>query len=302
MSPSRPTPLPEAYALDRKAVRQSFDAASGSYDGAAALQTEIRAQLLDRLKLVRLAPTAILDLGAGTGHATKALKRLYPRAQVIALDVALGMLREARRQRSLLHRFHRVCASAFRLPLRDRSVDLVYSNLMLQWCDEPDEVFAEIQRVLKPHGLFTFTSFGPDTLQELRRSWAEVDAHTHVNHFIDMHDLGDALVRARLAEPVMDMERYTLTYPSVMGLLQDLKAIGAHNVTTGRRRGLTGKESLAGMQRAYEASRRDGVLPATYEVVFGQAWRGEDPAQRVGTPGEVRISPASIGHRSPPGT
>jgi malonyl-CoA O-methyltransferase len=297
-----PPPAPEAYALDRKAIRKSFDAASRRYDGAAALQTEIRDQLLERLQLVRLAPAVVLDLGAGTAHASRALKRLYPRAQVIALDVAFGMLREARRQRGLLHRFHRVCADAFRLPLGDGSVDLIYSNLMLQWCDEPDRVFAEVHRVLKPHGLFTFTSFGPDTLQELRRAWAAVDAHTHVNHFIDMHDLGDALVRARLAEPVMDMERYTLTYPEAMGLLRDLKAIGAHNVTSGRPRGLTGKKSLGEMQEAYEAFRRDGVLPATYEVVFGQAWRGEDVGSLTGRPAEVHISPAAIGRRGPPRT
>jgi len=298
MSSSNPPLSHEAYALDRRAVRRSFDLASKTYDRAAALQTEVRDRLLERLDFVRISPAIVLDLGAGTGHASKALRRRYHR--------------KPRSSRWMWRReccgkpaskapccadSTRICASAFRLPLQDASVDLIYSNLMLQWCDEPDAVFAEVRRVLKPHGLFTFTSFGPDTLQELRRAWAAADPYTHVNHFIDMHDLGDALVRARLAEPIMDVERYTLTYPQVRGLLKDLKAIGAHNVTAGRPRGLMGRKTLARMQAAYESLRQEGLLPASYEVVFGQAWRAEDSGIRRSSPAEVHISPSAIGRR-----
>jgi len=177
--------------------------------------------------------------------------------------------------RGLLRRFDVLCADAARLPLRTASVDLVFSNLMLQWCSDPDAVFSECRRVLKPGGLLTYTTFGPDTLLELRRAWSTVDGLTHVNRFIDMHDLGDAMVRAGFAEPVMDVDRCTLTYADAHALMRDLKAIGAHNVNAGRARGLTGKSRLTRMIAAYEAFRRDGRLPATYEIVYGQAWAAE---------------------------
>jgi malonyl-CoA O-methyltransferase len=161
------------------------------------------------------------------------------------------------------------------------------------------QVFRECRRVLKPGGLLTFTTFGPDTLVELRRAWAAADGHTHVNRFIDMHDLGDALVRSGFAEPVMDVERFTLTYAEVRDLMRDLKAIGAHNANAGRPRGLTGRGALARMTEAYEEYRRDGRLPATHEVVYGQAWRpaGDPRGRSVG--GEVVVPISQIGRRRP---
>jgi malonyl-CoA O-methyltransferase len=289
--------LSDPYDIDLARVRRSFGRSARAYDAAAVLQQRVREELLERLDVVRLAPTVVLDLGAGTGHASLALKRRYRSSQVIALDLAEGMLREAGRRQTLLRRFRRVCGEAAALPLRDASVELVFSNLMLQWCQDPDAVFRECRRVLKPGGLLTFTTFGPDTLVELRRAWAAADSRTHVNRFIDMHDLGDALVRSGLAEPVLDVERYTLTYAEVRELMRDLKDIGAHNANAGRPRGLTGKGALARMTAAYEASRKDGRLPATYEVVFGQAWCPAAPPRRKGLPGEVVVPIGKIGGR-----
>ncbi len=290
--------------IDRTAVRGSFSRAASTYDAAAVLQARVRGELLGRLELVRLDPAVVLDLGAGTGHATLELKRRYRRARVVAADLAPGMLREAGRRQTLWRRFDRLGADAAALPLADGSVDLVFSSLMLQWCPDPDAVLRECRRVLRPGGLLTFTTLGPDTLVELRRAWAAADrAHPHVNTFIDMHDLGDALVRAGLAEPVMDVERYTLTYAEVRGLMRDLKAIGAHSAATERPKGLTGKRTLARMIEAYETERRaDGLLPATYEVVFGQAW-GPTGSGRPGRSagGEVRVPVDSIGRRGSPG-
>jgi malonyl-CoA O-methyltransferase len=167
----------------------------------------------------------------------------------------------------------------------------------LQWCDPPDRAFAEVRRVLKPGGFFAFSTFGPDTLKELRSAWAVADGYNHVNHFIDMHDVGDALVRAGLTEPVLDVDRMQLTYPDALALMRDLKAIGAHNVTAGRPRALMGRSRLRQMQSAYEAFRRDGRLPASYEVVYGVTWGA---AGRPATPsidGEVRIAPGAIRRR-----
>lgn len=282
--------------LDPRAVRRSFDAASQAYDAAAVLQKEVRNRLLERLELTTLEPEVVLDLGAGTGQASRALKQRFPKAQVLALDLATGMLREARRQQGWRRRFERVCADAHRLPLKGQSVDLVVSNLMLQWCDPPDAVFAEVRRILKPRGLFTFTTFGPDTLHELRAAWRTVDDHPHVHRFIDMHDLGDALVRARLAEPVLDVEHFTLTYPDAISLMRELKTIGARNASQGRAAGLKGRRSLDRLAQGYEPYRQDGRLPATYEVVYGHAWGSGD--QQPASKGEVRIPLDAIPRRT----
>ena len=273
-----------AYTLDTAWVRRSFDRASTTYDAAAVLQSEVRDLLLDRLDLTAVVPRVILDVGAGTGHASRALKRRYPRAQVLAADFSLGMLRAAAGQQSWFRPFARVCADAVRLPLKDGGVDLILSNFLLPWSD-PDAVFAEFRRVLAARGLLSFTSLGPDTLKELRAAWAQVDSYSRVHPFIDMHDIGDALLRAGFAAPVLDVERYTLTYTDVRGLAADLKAVGARNATAGRLKGLTGPRKFAAMQAAYEMHRHDGRLPATYEVVFGQAWAPAAAARRPGTAG-----------------
>lgn len=291
----------DEFALSSLEVARSFDRAAGSYDAAAVLQTRVRDELVSRLAMVRLAPSVVIDLGCGTGVAAAALRRRFRRARVLSVDLSPAMLREAGRRRRPWRRFAGICAHAANLPLADGTVDLIFSNLMLQWCGDPEVVFRECARVLRPGGLLTFTSFGPDTLRELRKAWAAVDQYTHVNRFIDMHDLGDAMLRAGLAEPVMDVERYTLTYPDVHGLMRDLKAIGAHNVNAGRARGLTGRRALERMTEAYEGERRDGRLPATYEVVYGQAWRAESGHPSPAPAGEIRIPIGRIGRRGSSG-
>jgi malonyl-CoA O-methyltransferase len=270
----------EVQPLDISWVRRSFDRAAKTYDEAAVLHAEVRKNLLERLQLTKLTPRVVVDAGAGTGHAGRALKRRYPKALVIALDSSLGMLRAAAGQRSWLRPFERVCADAELLPLADGSVDVIVSNLMLQWCN-PDAVFAEFRRVLAPHGLLSFSTLGPDTLRELRTAWGRVDAHSHVQPFIDMHDLGDALVRGGFASPVLDVERFTLSYVDVRRVAADLKATGAHNAAADRIRGLTSPRKFAAMQTAYEQFRQDGRLPATYEVVFAHAWVPDQPPPRA---------------------
>ena len=287
--------MTDPFHLDRARTRRAFDRAARGYDAVAVVQGRVREELLGRLDVVRIEPAVVLDLGAGTGHASIALKRRYRTAQVVALDLSPAMLAEAARRQTLLRRFRRVCADAAALPLGEASVDLVFSNLVLHWCNDPDAVFRECRRVLRPGGLFTFSTFGPDTLVELRRAWAAADGYTHVNRFIDMHDLGDALVRAGLAEPVMDVERLTLTYATAQDLMRDLEAIGARNANDGRPRGLTGKGTLARMIAAYERFRRDGRLPATCEVVYGQAWAPVARPLPQAAPGEVRIPVGRIG-------
>lgn len=289
------------HALDGWRVRAAFERASASYEGAAVLQAQVANELLERLEPLRLKPRVVLDLGAGTGRATALLKRLYPHAQVIALDLSLGMLRQARQHQRLLRPFRRLCADAHRLPLAGGCVDVVFSSLMLQWCDL-DAVFREVRRVLTPEGFFGFSSFGPSTLQELRIAWEQADgegeARTHVNQFIDMHDVGDALVRAGLMEPVLDVDRLQLTYSDATAVMRDLKTIGARNATAGRSRALTGKTRLTRLAAAYEAFRKDGRLPATYEVVYGAAWGAAGRPAVPAVEGEAHIAPGSIRPRT----
>jgi len=261
---------------DKVSARRSFEQAAARYDEAAVLQREVGARLLERLDLMRLQPQRILDLGSGTGYCIDGLFGRYRKADVVALDIAHPMLRRARRRGRWLRRPRCVCADAERLPFPDNSFDLVFSNLMLQWCVDLDTAFGELRRVIRPGGLLLFSSFGPDTLKELRASWREVDGYAHVNTFLDMHDVGDALVRTHFADPVMDVERLTVTYPDVWKLMRELKQIGAHNVTGGRPRGLTGKQRIQRLVEAYEQFRRDGVLPASYEIVNGHAWVSEN--------------------------
>ncbi len=260
------------------AVRRSFDQAAGGYDAAAVLQHEVAVRLDERLDLMRIQPQRILDLGSGTGFAAPALSRRFPRAERVALDLAPAMLGQERGQRGLRQRWlgpatHFVCGDMHALPLAEASVDLVWSNLALQWTDDPLTAFRECRRVLRPEGLFLFASFGPDTLNELRSTFAEVDAHPHVNRFVDMHELGDGLMATGFASPVMEMEQITLTYADLKAVLRDLKAMGAHTVLERDQFGLMGRARWQALAAAYaHFTHVDGRLPATFEIVYGHAW------------------------------
>lgn len=264
------------YQVDKRLVKAAFNAAATRYDGVAVVQREVRGRMLERLDLIRCRPQIILDAGAGTGHAAFALAQRYPDAMVIALDIAWTMLQHAQKQTPRLQRWrkrHRwVCADAERMPLRDESMDLLFSNLTLQWCPSIDQALHEFRRCLRPGGLVLFSSFGPDTLRELRQCWQQVDGYNHVNAFVDMHDLGDGLIRNGFSDPVMDVETLTLTYPDALTVMHDLKALGAHNVTAGRNRGLTTPRALRAVVERYETRRTNGTLPATFEIVYGHAW------------------------------
>ena len=265
-------------------VRRSFAAAVQTYDGNAFLQREISDRLFERLDYIKLQPQRVLDLGSGTGYATRKLRQRYAHADIVSLDLAPEMLRFARAQLPatpiMARLFGRLpaqtwlCANAEALPLANESIDLVLSSLMLQWCD-PEAVAGEVARALRPNGLFMFTTFGPDTLKELRASFRQLDDAPHVNDFVDMHDIGDILVHAGFADPVMDQETVTLTYADLKSMLRELKGIGAHNVLPGRAQGLMGRQRWQRLQNAYETFRRDDRLPATYEVVYGHAWKPE---------------------------
>lgn len=267
--------------VDKHQLRRSFERAAATYDARAVLQNEICRRMLERLDYIKLEPAWVVDAGSGTGNAVPGLLKRFPRARVVALDLALAMARRVRHRRAWRHRLldwrgarlAAVCGDIEQLPVASGVAGLIWSNLTLQWVNDPQRAFAEMQRVLAPGGLVMFTSFGPDTLKELRAAFEGADGHTHVNRFTDMHDIGDFLVAQGFADPVMDMEYVTLTYGDVRDLMRDLKSIGAHNVTRGRPAALSGKSLLAKVAQGYETYRRDGKLPATFEIVYGHAWK-----------------------------
>ena len=279
------------HTLDKKQLRTAFERAANSYDQAAVLQREISNRMLSRLEYIKYQPDVILDAGSGTGYGSQQLAKRYPNSQLIAMDIAWAMLSHARpntvwwqRLLPLLQqRAYYVCADVEQIPIKNESVSMIWSNLALQWCNDLEHTFAEMHRILRTDGLVMFSTFGPDTLKELRQSFAQVDAFSHVNRFIDMHDIGDLLVHNGFSTPVMDMEYITLTYPDVTSVMRDLKAIGAHNVTQGRNQGLMGKNKWQKAIAEYEKLRCDGKLPATYEVVYGHAWKPQS-RQSVLTP------------------
>ncbi len=280
-------------------IAQQFNGAAQHYDNAAALSREVGNQLVERLNYIRLQPQLIVDVGSGTGHTARLLEKHYRNTRVLTLDFAHRMLTVAKHKAPWFTRQRFICANAAQLPLADHSVDLIFSNLMLHWCSNVPAIFADWRRVLKPGGLLLFSTFGPDTLQELRRCFAAVDNFSHILPFVDMHNIGDELLRAKFADPVMDREDIIATYPTVQSLLLELKMIGSHNPQETRRPGLTGKAALAKLVASYEhyrSSQYNHLLPATYEIIYGHAFAppttSTSEAQTTAT--EVRIPISNI--------
>lgn len=296
---------PGHFRVDRRALARAFGRASAHYDGAARLPAEVRTELLGRLQYFPLQPRVIVDLGCGTARGARELRRRFAGARVFAIDIAPGMLRAAQRGSWPWRRYTCLCADAQALPLASQSVDLVYSNLMLQWCDDLPRVFAEVRRVLRPGGLLLFSTFGTDTLQELRAAWASADALPHVSAFADMPLLAQALQHAGLAEPVMDRDLRVDHHADVRVLMHGLRASGAGNAAADRRRTLTGRGRLERMRSAYEQWRAAAGLPATWEIIYGAAFAPADSQAAhadiaLSAPGEVHVPVSAIGRRGGP--
>ncbi len=257
--------------LNKTLIAKSFNKIASHYDQLALLQNEIAHRLIERLEYIKLQPQIIIELGTATGYCSQLIQQKYPDAEIISLDLSIEMLRIARKKS--LKQISLICADAYRLPLRDNSADLIISNLMLPWCDELVLLFQECHRVLKSEKLLMFTTLGPDTLKELRLSWAAVDDYPHVNSFIDMHDIGDALVTSQFLDPVMDVENIQLIYPRAELILQDLKMMGSQNLHYNKRRSLLGKIKLKEFLAEYEKNQKaSDQFPVTCEIIYGHAW------------------------------
>ena len=276
---------------DKRAARRAFDRAA-DFDGACFIHDAARERLLERLDLVNLAPSVVLDLGCATGRGAAALTARYMGARVLAIDASTGMLRKTRAHASSVAA---IGGDAERLPLRSHAVDLLFANLVLPWC-RPDVVFAEAARVLAPGGVLLFATLGPDSLAEIRRAFAAADDRIHVHAAFDMHDLGDLAMKAGLGEPVLDVDRLTVTYAEPAALWRDLKAVAAGNVAGARRRALTGRARWSRFEHGL-APRRGERFGVTVELIFGQAF-GRGPVQtrrQAGAVTEIGVPIERIG-------
>ena len=273
--------------IDQTSLRLANDSIAAGYNDADFFCVEVRDRLFERLGLMDMRPQRILDTGAATGAGTGELRKIYPQAQIVALDWSENMLQAAQAER--------ICADAHHLPFADNSFDMVISNMMLPGCGNPEQIFHEAHRVLKHPGLFLFSTLGPDTLKELRKAWQVVDIAPHVHSFADMHNVGDALVQAGFRGPVMDVEQLTITYAEPKKLINDLRAVAATNRLQNRRRGLTSPRLWQNMLAELELKRNDADrLPVSIELITGQAWAGQ-PAQGVQmVEGEARVSVSDI--------
>ncbi len=259
--------------LDKHFIKKMHNRAAKSYDHAAILQQEVLNRLLERLAYIRHRPETVIDIGCGTGWGIAGLQKRYPRARVHGLDIAELMLLQARQRFGRLRRKRLVAADLEQLPFAAHSFDLVFSSLSLPWCNDLRGTLGEFARVSKPGALLLFASLGPGTLNELAASWQALDALPRVHRFVDMHDVGDAMLAAGFAQPVVDTEVIRLEYAELRGLLSDLKHTGASNADVGRARGLTTAAKLARLEAAYrEQGCADGKYVASYEVVYGHAW------------------------------
>lgn len=282
LSPSGNRPvrrLNDKRTLNLRDVRRRFDSAATSFDSADFVHAVTREGLFTRLEPLVFAADSILDLGSATGSAERHLRKRFGRAHIVSLDISHDMLRQGMHKRSRISRFlysrsSSVQADASSLPFADQSIDFVFSNLLLPCVDRPDLVFAEVARVLRKDGVFAFATLGPDSLLEISRAWGGVDDHAHVNRFLDMHDVGDGLVRCGLRDPVLDVDRLTVHYRNSKKLFADLTSVGARNALRQRNRSLVGKRRFRKMVDALNGDSDGDEIKLELELVYGHCWGG----------------------------
>lgn len=280
-------------ALVFRDVQRRFDRVAGGFDNADFIHRRTFDGLLQRLSPVVIEPRQVLDLGCAAGSGSRHLARRFRNSRVIGLDASFAMLQQAKKKRALFSRPSLLQGDACRMPLQDGSIDLVFANMLLPWIDDRPACLSEIARVLRKDGVFAFATFGPDSLAEIREAWHSIDTDWHVNAYPDMHDIGDALMRAGLRDPVLDVDHLTVTYRDTDALYRDLTSAGARNCLGGRRRSLTGKQRFKAMDKLLAGRMVDNVLSLKLELVYGHAW-GSGPRQPAG---EFRVDPSQIRHR-----
>lgn len=280
--------------FDRRRLRLSFGRAAAGYAEVAVLQREVESRLLEQLEVLgETRPLRVLDVGSGPGRASGVMKGRWPKSEVIALDLALPMLRQVGRHTRFWRPVRRVCADATALPFADGSIDLLFSSLCLQWVHDLPTALSEFRRVLRPEGLLLFSTFGPDTLVELREAYLQAgERQPPLSPFAAIQQVGDALVAAGYRNPVLERERFTLDYPDVMSLLRELRAIGAGDARLQRPRGLGGRGRQRAMIATYESRLEGERIASTWEVITAMAWSPGPGAPRREGHADIASFPA----------
>ncbi len=260
------------FSIDKSKVRRSFDASANSYDEFSSLQRQVSVDLLAKIN-ADFVDVIVVDVGCGTGYLIEQLIHGFDCRQLIAVDISFSMLQVARKK---FNNVQYICVDAEWLPLQKKSVDIVVSNLALQWCQNLIQVFNGFHQILKPQAQLYFSTFGPSTLQELKQSWAEVDSYAHVNTFYTADEVVFFLHQAGFKNIQIESQCYQSNYQTVIELMKELKGIGAHNVLSARNKKITGKKQMQEMIDAYEKHRVNGFIPATYEVIFVSAQKIEN--------------------------
>lgn len=270
-------------------ISKAFNRYANEYELAAKVQQEIGMRLLDRLQYLKMKPERILDLGCGPGFFSRELARMYPKAQIVGLDLAQLMLAEARKKHSWRRKWPLVAADMMSMPFATGTFDLVFANQVIHWGSLLEQVLRELNRVMKINGCVMFSTLGPDTFKELKKAWAGVNHYAHVNEFPDMHDVGDALMAEHFLDPVIDMEWLTVHYETLPKLLKSIKSQGVKNIHSKRNEGLTGKNEWKKFEQNYLQTPH-GKYPLTYEVVYGHAWKGEQRKTENGVETLISVS------------
>jgi malonyl-CoA O-methyltransferase len=255
--------------IDKSQVMRSFDVASQAYNHFTSLQRQIGRKLVVLAQELRLTPTRVIDIGSGTGFMSAQLQQHYPACKTLALDLSLGMLQHSRLLSGANGSAIHVCGDAESLPVSAEVFDAVYSNLAFQWCPDLRKTFSECQRVLNKGGLLAFSTFGPDTLKELRDAWAAADEAVHVNSFVDIETIENLLKANGFEIHSLYAENVVLHYDDSKAVMRGVKGMGAHNINPGRHKGMTGVGRFKKVQARYEAMREEQGLPATYQAIYG---------------------------------
>jgi malonyl-CoA O-methyltransferase len=264
-------------------IQAVFDRNAGRYERHAALEQEVGKRLLERIDHRRCEPRRILDLGCGTGDASRQLKQAFRKARVVGLDLSPRMLARQQGKSSLIRPLGAVCGDIGRLPFRDQAFDLVFSNMAAYWLPDPAVLFEEVRRVLQPEGLLLFSTLGPGSLSRLQRIADDAGTEACLPSFPDILVLGDALFAAGFREPVMDVDNIALEYPSLAAMTEELEATGLAMLLDDWNL----LKSAAKRPDHAKAPAGSARYPLDFEIVYGTAFGPPESQPRKTDQGDI---------------